>query len=68
LAIRYILWLFGIFSRFGKLYQQKSGNPGQKVVLPTRSQNLFISGRNIKNNMAVWDDLLSKKGMAVFDL
>jgi hypothetical protein len=26
-AIWYILWSFGTFSRFGMLYQQKSGNP-----------------------------------------
>jgi uncharacterized SAM-binding protein YcdF (DUF218 family) len=26
-AIWYISWLFGIFSRFGMLYQEKSGNP-----------------------------------------
>jgi hypothetical protein len=36
-AFCYILWTFGIvrgnlvyFSRFGILYQEKSGNPGQK--------------------------------------
>jgi hypothetical protein len=27
-AIWYILGLFGVFSRFGRLYQEKSGNPG----------------------------------------
>jgi hypothetical protein len=26
-AIWYILWLFGIFSHFGMLYQEQSGNP-----------------------------------------
>jgi hypothetical protein len=26
-AIGYILWYFGIFPHFGKLYQEKSGNP-----------------------------------------
>jgi hypothetical protein len=26
-AIRNILWLFGIFSNFGMLYREKSGNP-----------------------------------------
>jgi hypothetical protein len=30
-AIWYILWSFGtIFSRFGMLYQEKSGNPGSE--------------------------------------
>jgi hypothetical protein len=24
-----ILWLFGIFFRFGMFYQEKSGNPGR---------------------------------------
>jgi hypothetical protein len=27
MAIRFILWPFGIFSRFGMLYREKSGNP-----------------------------------------
>jgi hypothetical protein len=26
-AIWYNLWIFGIFSRFGVLYKEKSGNP-----------------------------------------
>jgi hypothetical protein len=28
MAIWYILWLFGIFSLFGIMYQEKSGNSG----------------------------------------
>jgi hypothetical protein len=31
-ATWYILWLFGIFSRFGMLYQEKSGNPVRRKV------------------------------------
>jgi membrane protein insertase Oxa1/YidC/SpoIIIJ len=27
MAIWYILWSFGIFPRFGILFQEKSGNP-----------------------------------------
>jgi hypothetical protein len=35
LAILYIFWLFGtyIFHRFGMLYQEKSGNPVQILML-----------------------------------
>jgi hypothetical protein len=31
LALWYILWSFGIFPRFGTLYQGKSGNPAQEM-------------------------------------
>jgi hypothetical protein len=32
-AIRYILWLFGIFfPRFGRVCQEKSGNPGKDQI------------------------------------
>jgi hypothetical protein len=31
--VRNILWLFVIFTRFGKFYKEKSGNPGIHLIL-----------------------------------
>jgi hypothetical protein len=50
--IWYILWSFGIvvvfwydFSRFGKFYREKSGNPvtggGKKIARPKENANRF---------------------------
>jgi hypothetical protein len=61
-AIWYSLWLFGIFSRFGMLYQEKSGNHARD-----RGKNLFSAllwGRFLKQNsdpeLASWIVLLLK--------
>jgi hypothetical protein len=43
----YILWLLGIFLRFGKLLQEKSGNPGTQPFMPITPSASFSrrSGR-----------------------
>jgi hypothetical protein len=38
-AIWYVLWSFGIFPRFGMLYQETSGNPGSVPLSSCRTLN-----------------------------
>jgi hypothetical protein len=54
-AIRYILWLFDIFSRFGRSHKEKSGNPGDLIREGQRSQ--LASRMQSKK----WDEKNDKK-------
>jgi hypothetical protein len=49
----YILWIFGIvfgnllhFSRFGILYQEKSGNPGRLINSGGEKSKQFLGSEN----------------------
>jgi hypothetical protein len=53
MSIWYILWSFGIFPRFGMLYQEKSGSPGpqEDVIVKTHAESLTsIKRRGRKKN------------------
>jgi hypothetical protein len=52
--IWYSSWKFGIFSRFGILYEEKSGNPGLKTVFPQFSCGQYIAETPIPSDKGKW--------------
>jgi hypothetical protein len=61
------LWAFGIFyrhliyfSRFGMLYQEKSGNPGLKKQLPTCGTVRGVQTGALRNALFLSNLLLAK--------
>jgi hypothetical protein len=46
MGIWYILWPFGIFFRFGMMYQEKSGNPASQNKRVVSRKPSYLSYQN----------------------